>query len=118
MTKNAIATALLSVLVPENAIKPITVEGLGKIGIKLLTAGERSVIYKDNKDLKDIPFFTVVMKETIVDPATGKLALEDLTHQELARLPPDVVDDFVEKAFFLNGFAKRGKEQAEEDLKN
>ena len=29
-----------------------------------------------------------------------------------------VVDDFVEKTFHLNGFIKREKEQANEDLKN
>lgn len=118
MTKSAIAATLLRAIVPENAVEPINVEGMGDIGIKLLTAGERSKIYTDNKDLKDVPFFTVVMKETVVDPETGELALTDFTHQELARLRPDVVDEFIEKAFYLNGFAKRGKEQAQEDLKN
>lgn len=118
MTKSAIAAALLSAIVPENAVELINVEGMGDIGIKLLTAGERSKIYTDNKDLKGVPFFTVVMKETVVDPATGELALTDCTHQELARLRPTVVDEFIEKAFYLNGFAKRGKEQAQEDLKN
>jgi hypothetical protein len=118
MPKSAIATALLSVLVPENAIKKETIEGMGNIGVKLFTAGERSKLYTDNKDLKGVPFFAVVMKATVVDPESGELALTDLSYDELARLPPTVVDDFVEKTFHLNGFAKRDKEQAQEDLKN
>ncbi|MGY5392759.1 hypothetical protein [Acinetobacter sp. NigerLNRRAM0016] len=118
MSKNAIATALLSVLVPENAIEKLNVEGLGDIGIKLFTAGERSELYTANKDLKGVPFYAVVMKATVVDPETGELALNDLSFDDLARLPPTVMDDFVAKTFHLNGFVKREKSQAEEDLKN
>lgn len=118
MPKSAIATALLSVLVPENAFEKVNVEGLGDIGIKLFTAGERAKLYREMKDLKDVPFYTVVMQATVVDPETGELVLNDLSYAELSRLPPPVVDDFVEKTFHLNGFVKRDKEQAQEDLKN
>ena len=118
MSKNAIATALMGLLIAENSFEKVTVDGLGDIGVKLLTAGDRSKLYADKKKKKDIPLYAVVMKETVVDPETGELALADVSLDQLARLSPSVVDDFVEKTFHLNGFIKREKEQAEEDLKN
>ena len=118
MLKNSIANALVGLLVAENSFEKISVDGLGDIGIKLLTAGERSQLYADNKDKTDIPLYAVVMKETVIDPETGELALDEVSLEQLVRLPPNVVDDFIEKAFHLNGFIKREKQQAEEDLKN
>lgn len=119
MKKNTVATALLGLLVAENAFEKVNVAGLGDIGIKLLTAGERSAIYANNKDLpEDTPFYTVVMKETVVDPETGELALSAVAIEDLKRLPPDVVDDFVAKTQHLNGFFKSDKKQADADLKN
>ncbi|MDR7654533.1 hypothetical protein [Acinetobacter junii] len=118
MFKNSIATALVGLIVAENSFEKVNVEGLGNIGVKLLTAGDRSKIYENNKDLKDIPFFAVVMKETVVDPESGELALTEVSLEKLARLSPVVVDDFVLKTFHLNGFAKREKEKGQEDLKN
>ena len=117
MSKSLIATALVGLLVAENSFEKVTVEGLGDIGVKLLTAGDRSKIYADNQD-KNIPLYAVVMKETIVDPETGELALADVTLEQLARLSPSVVDDFAEKTFHINGFAKRDKAKGKEDLKN
>lgn len=117
MLKNSIANALVGLLVAENSFEKISVDGLGDIGIKLLTAGERSQLYADNKDKTDIPLYAVVMKETVIDPETGELALAEVSLEDLARLRPSVVDDFVEKTFHLNGFAKREKQQGEEDLK-
>lgn len=117
MLKNTIANALVGLMVAEGAFEKVCVEGLGDIGIKLLTAGDRSKLYQDNKDIKHIPFYAVVMKETIVDPETGELALLEMSLEDLSRISPSVVDDFVEKTFHLNGFAKREK-QGEEDLKN
>nr|WP_314369162.1 hypothetical protein [uncultured Acinetobacter sp.] len=117
MLKSSIATALLGLIVAEGSFEKVNIEGLGDIGVKLLTAGERSQLYQDNKD-KDIPLYAVVMKETIVDPLTGELALSDVRLEDLINLSPSVVDDFVQKAFHLNGFAKREKQQGEEDLKN
>ena len=119
MKKSSVATALLGLLVAENAFEKVTVVGLGDIGIKLLTAGERSAIYANNKDLpENTPFYTVVMKETVVDPETGELALASVSIEDLKRLPPDVVDDFVAKTQHLNGFFKSNKEHADADLKN
>ncbi|MDF2418031.1 hypothetical protein GWP85_11010 [Acinetobacter beijerinckii] len=118
MSKSLIAKALLGLVVAENSFEKVTVEGLGDIGVKLLTAGDRSKIYAENQDKKDIPLYAVVMKETIVDPETGELALADVTLEQLARLSPSVVDDFAEKTFHLNGFTKRDKAKGEQDLKN
>ncbi len=118
MSKNAIATALMGLLIAENSFEKVTVDGLGDIGVKLLTAGDRSKLYEDNKDLKGVPFYAVVMKATVVDPETNELALNDVSLEQLERLPPYIVDEFVEKTFHLNGFVKREKEQANEDLKN
>lgn len=118
MLKSSIATALLGLIVAEGSFEKVNIDGLGNIGVKLLTAGERSQLYQDNKDLKDIPLYAVVMKETIVDPITGELALSDVRLEDLINLSPSVVDDFVQKTFHLNGFAKREKQQGEEDLKN
>jgi len=118
MLKSSIANALVGLMVTENSFEKVTIDGLGDIGVKLLTAGERSKIYLDNKEEKEVPFYAVVLKETVVNPETGELALNEVSYEDLARLRPTVVDDFVEKTFHLNGFAKREKQQAEEDLKN
>ena len=118
MLKNSIATTLVGLCIAQNAFEKVTVDGLGNIGVKLLTAGDRSKLYEDNKDLKGVPFYAVVMKATVVDPETNELALNDVSLEQLERLPPYIVDEFVEKTFHLNGFIKREKEQAEEDLKN
>jgi len=119
MKKTSIATTLLGMLIAENAFEKVEVEGLGEVGIKLLTAGERSDIYTKTKDIpEETPFYTIVMKETVVDPVTGELALKEVAIEQLARLPPSVVDDFIEKTKHLNGFFKSSKENADTDLKN
>lgn len=118
---SSIAAALMALAIQNGAFETMNITGLGDVGVKKLTTGERDQVYKDWSDAKEagkkLPISAFILKATLVDPSTGDLALSDVSVSELAMLPPSVTDDFAEKTYHLNGFSRK-KDDADKDLKN
>lgn len=118
MSLSAIVAGLM---IQSGAFDTLTVNGFGDIGVKKLNTAERDAIYKDFNDQKDeggnIPISAFILKNTLIDLKTGDLALLDISLEDLAKLPPSITDEYAEKTYYLNGFARK-KSDAEKDIKN
>ena len=114
VVKSALATAFLQ-LAEKPVIEVHNIEGLGEVGLLQLSLSAQQKWSAAEKSKGSI----VLLKNTVCDPETGDLVLNDLDDEKLQQLPLKVVNDILKHVFKQNGIlTKTEQDQEPEELKN
>ncbi|EHU2604698.1 hypothetical protein AZH07_RS02215 [Acinetobacter baumannii] len=95
----------------------VEVEQLGKIGLRLLTIETRDEWLEAQKNDPKTAF-PILMKNTVCDPDSGELVLQELETEQLRKLPAMVEKDLFSKICKANGIKTQAEAKQEEELKN
>ncbi|HBO4583265.1 hypothetical protein IAF28_09030 [Acinetobacter baumannii] len=95
----------------------VEVERLGKIGLRLLTIETRDEWLEAQKNDPKTAF-PILMKNTVCDPDSGELVLQEIETEQLRKLPAMVEKDLFSKICKANGIKTQEEAKREEELKN
>lgn len=113
----SVVTAALASAFLQLAEKPVVeihnIDGLGEIGLLQLSLAGQQKWSAAEKGMGAI----VLLKNTVCDPATRELVLEQLSDEDLKKLPLKVLNYILEKVYVQNGIKTKGDEE-EVELKN
>lgn len=113
----SVVTAALALAFLQLAEKPVVethqIDGLGEIGLLQLSIAGQQKWSAAEKDMGAI----VLLKNTVCDPETRELVLEQLSDEDLKKLPLKVLNSILEKVYVQNGIKTKADEE-EVELKN
>lgn len=90
---------------------------LGKVGLRQLTIATRDLWTEAQKDNPKTAVATL-FQNTVCDPETGELALDEVEVEQLSKLPILVVNDLFLKICKANGIKTQEEVKQEQELKN
>ena len=113
----SVVTAALALAFLQLAEKPVVethqIDGLGEFGLLQLSIAGQQKWSAAEKDMGAI----VLLKNTVCDPETRELVLEQLSDEDLKKLPLKVLNSILEKVYVQNGIKTKVDEE-EAELKN
>lgn len=113
----SVVTAALALAFLQLAEKPVVethqIDGLGEIGLLQLSIAGQQKWSAAEKNMGAI----VLLKNTVCDPETRELVLEQLSDEDLKKLPLKVLNSILEKVYVQNGIKTKADEE-EVELKN
>ncbi|PJG66763.1 hypothetical protein [Acinetobacter seifertii] len=95
----------------------VEVVQLGKVGLRQLTIASRDAWTEAQKD-EPKTAIAILFQNTVCDPDTGELVLDEVDVEQLSKLPIVVVNDLFLKICKANGIKTQEEAEREAELKN